>query len=152
MLPRKRLDRKLQGHESPFWLDEGAVYFITINCQQRGVNQLCEVGICDGLIGAWKFYAGQGRCSVELILVMPDHVHLLASFDCSKKSGMTRVVNDWKRYTSRKFGVNWQRDYFDHRIRSEDSLEQKWDYILNNRYSAMLVSDGQKWPYQWVRE
>ena len=49
---------------------------------------------------------------------MPDHVHFLASFSIDVK--MTNVVASWKRFTSKHAKINWQRDFFDHRLRGDE--------------------------------
>jgi hypothetical protein len=36
----------------------------------------------------------------------------------------------WKRWTARQMGIEWQRDFFEHRLRSDESLREKTDYIL----------------------
>ncbi len=78
---------------------------------------------------------------------MPDHLHGLIAF--SEDQSMQRIVSDWKRYTARKYNVSWQRDFFDHRIRNEESLAEKWKYIVQNPVRASLVTSAEKWPYVW---
>ena len=61
---------------------------------------------------------------------MPDHVHGLIAFPLDER--MKGVVAKWKEYVAKKIGISWQRDFFDHRIRDVNSLEEKEAYILNN--------------------
>jgi hypothetical protein len=61
---------------------------------------------------------------------------------------MEKVVRSWKRHTARHLGVHWQRDFFDHRLRSDESFEEKAAYILNNPARAGLVARSEDWPYQ----
>ena len=60
---------------------------------------------------------------------MPDHVHFLASFSIDVK--MTNVVASWKRFTSKHAKINWQRDFFDYRLRGDEGCREKSDYILH---------------------
>jgi REP element-mobilizing transposase RayT len=77
---------------------------------------------------------------------MPDHLHMLARL--GSEIGMKKVVQSWKRYTARQFAVKWQRDFFDHRLRSDEGFDEKAMYILNNPVRAGLVARSEDWPYQ----
>ena len=88
-------------------------FFITICCKKRGANQLCYPEVASLLFQATQFYQRQQRWFVSVLLLMPDHVHFLASFSIDVK--MTNVVASWKRFTSKHAKINWQRDFFDHR-------------------------------------
>jgi len=91
--------------------------------------------------------AERGNWWSKLLLFMPDHVHTLMVFAPDRL--MLRVISDWKRYTARHLGIRWQRDFFDHRIRTEESLAEKWDYIFHNPVRAGLVGRPEEWPYVW---
>jgi hypothetical protein len=78
---------------------------------------------------------------------MPDHVHGLICFPSDQD--LQRVISDWKRYIARNTGIRWQRDFFDHRIRNEESLAEKWNYIVQNPVRASLVTSAEEWPYVW---
>jgi putative transposase len=41
----------------------------------------------------------------------------------------------------------WQRGFFDHLLRSEESYAQKWDYVRENPVRAQLVERVEDWPY-----
>jgi len=68
---------------------------------------------------------------------MPDHVHLIVQIP--PESTLSKVVGDWKKYFSRQGHITWQNNFFDHRLRSEESWRQKADYILANPVRAKLV-------------
>jgi putative transposase len=61
---------------------------------------------------------------------------------------MTKVMANWKRYTASHAGIRWQRDFFDHRLRNDESFDEKAAYILQNPVRARLVARVQDWPYQ----
>ncbi len=82
-----------------------------------------------------------------MILLMPDHVHGLIAFPLDER--MKGVVAKWKEYVAKKIGISWQRDFFDHRIRDVNSLEEKEAYILNNPVRKGLVENSEEWPYVW---
>jgi putative transposase len=78
---------------------------------------------------------------------MPDHLHLLAAFPSDKM--MTKVITDWKSLLARKLSITWQRDFFDHRLRNDESWEEKTTYIRNNPVRAQLIDTAVEWPFIW---
>ncbi|MEY2492533.1 MAG: REP-associated tyrosine transposase [Verrucomicrobiota bacterium] len=68
---------------------------------------------------------------------MPDHLHLLIGID--GKTPLSNVIRDFKRIMTRNTGVKWQHNYFDHRVRRDENLPEKADYILNNPVRAGLI-------------
>ena len=74
---------------------------------------------------------------------MPDHVHFLARFLMDVK--MTNVVASWKRFTSSHAKINWQRDFFDHRLRGDEGWREKSDSILQNPVRAGLIEKYEDW-------
>jgi len=53
----------------------------------------------------------------------------------------------WKGYQTKGPGIEWQEGFFDHRIRSSESAEEKRQYILMNPVRAGLVARPDDWPY-----
>jgi putative transposase len=143
--------RKTRGflHVPPDWVDTEATFLITINCQLRGKPQLTCENVSTKLLATVNFYHEAQRWWPEIFLLMPDHLHALVSFSWKPNKGINRVLSDWKRYTARAFGIDWQRDFHDHRIRSEADHAEKWAYIRNNPVRAGLVDDLEDWPHVW---
>jgi len=42
---------------------------------------------------------------------------------------------------------HWQKGFFDHVLRSEESYEEKWHYVRENPVRAGLVKDREEWPF-----
>jgi len=82
----------------------------------------------------------------HLFLLMPDHLHGLISFPPSGKS-LHSVVSKWKEWTAKELKINWQRDFFEHRLRHEESRREKADYILQNPVRKNLVARPEEWPF-----
>ena len=78
---------------------------------------------------------------------MPDHLHALVSFP--KVGSMPQVISSWKHYLSKHQHIEWQRDYFDHRVRDHSNLQKKADYIRQNPVRAGLVTTPEQWSYIW---
>ena len=48
---------------------------------------------------------------------------------------------------ARKVGIEWQRNFFDHRLRHDESETEKYDYILQNPVRTGLICEGDQWAY-----
>jgi len=140
------LYRKLD-HTVPSWVPDDAVFFITISCEIRGRNTLAIPAIAEPLFKGMQAYQEQQKWWVHFALLMPDHLHMLISF--SPFVMMSKVVANWKQYQARYLKIDWQRDFFDHRIRSEDQLIEKYEYIRMNPVRKNLVANPKDWPYVW---
>jgi putative transposase len=79
---------------------------------------------------------------------MPDHCHALLSF--SPEGEISKVIRNWKRWTARQLSIRWQVDFFDHRLRHEESFAEKFNYILANPVRQGLVPTADLWPHVWV--
>jgi putative transposase len=98
------------------------------------------------------------RCAIDFnvavgrYVIMPDHVHLFVcgdeQFDLGRwvaalKQTLTKA-NGWSRESSQI----WQEGFFDHILRSDESMNAKWEYIVQNPMRAGLVNREEDWPYQ----
>jgi putative transposase len=143
MLP----ERKTLPHGIPPWVEDGSEYFITICTQPRGKNQLCNERVSDELHDALLFYQNQGDLWLHLLVLMPDHLHAIISFN--RKPGMSRCMPEFKKHTAKAAGIQWQRDFFDHRLRKDESYLEKAHYIRLNPVRAGLCEKPEDWPYVW---
>jgi putative transposase len=82
----------------------------------------------------------------RLCLLMPDHLHGIIAFP--REPGMQVAITNWKKFVAAKFGVRWQRDFFDHRLRNHHELEEKTAYILMNPVRKGLCERMDDWV--WV--
>jgi putative transposase len=133
------------NHATPSWVKPGAMFFITVCCECRGENQLCMPAIASTLLDAAQFYHDRGDWFCRLFLLMPDHVHALIAPAPDKD--LRRMVADWKRFTAQKCEIVWQKNFFDHRLRSDESWDEKANYIRQNPVRAGLMSTTQPWPH-----
>lgn len=138
------------SHIPPEWVATDAVFFITINCKPRGQNHLTAGDLPARLFDSITFLRDRRTWFPEMFLLMPDHLHALVSFSWEQDRGMNRVLADWKRYAATQFGISWQRDYFDHRIRSEQDHQSTWFYIRENPVRAGIVETYDQWPHVWL--
>ncbi|MBN2685200.1 MAG: hypothetical protein JXR40_07960 [Pontiellaceae bacterium] len=140
-------ERKKLPHEVPSWVTDGAEYFITICTQPRGENQLCRTSAADCIHQALLYYQNRGDLWIHLLLLMPDHLHAIMNFN--RNPGMQHSIKEFKKYIAKTAGVIWQRDFFDHRLRNDESYLEKACYIRMNPVRAGLCAVPEDWPYVW---
>jgi hypothetical protein len=107
---------------------EGSSFFITLNCVPRGKNQLCRAHTGEAVLAAMKFNHQRLIWHCRLCVLMPDHLHAIIAFP--REPGMQITITNWKKFIAGKCGVDWQRDFFDHRLRDHHEVEEKSGYIL----------------------
>ena len=90
-------------------------------------------------------YHEQARWNLNLLLLMPDHLHALIGID--GQTSLAQLIRDYKRITAKIAGVRWQRNFFDHRLRHSESLAEKFAYICQNPVRAGLILSENDWPY-----
>ena len=139
--------RRQLSHETPSWVPSGSLFFITIGCRPRHLNQLCIPETAAFVIGSVRHRHHRGDWFVRIFLLMPDHLHALIAFPPGRH--MPDVVQAWKRYLARLYGIRWQRGFFDHRVRNIQAWDAKALYIRMNPVRAGLVKDARNWPYKW---
>ena len=125
------------------------MFFITICAADRGSDDLLRDGRAAGLLEAVRYRQTNGIWWCRVFVVMPDHVHGLIRFP-SPEHPLQREIGEFKKYTARMLGIGWQKDFFDHRLRREESEREKADYILRNPERAGLVEDWREWPHFFV--
>ena len=107
-------------------------------CVLRDRSLVNEVG------NSLRHFDGE-RYELTDFVVMPNHVHLLAAF--ADEPSMLAQCESWKQYTARKInrelgdsGRFWQRDGFDHMVRSEEQFLHFRNYIARNGEKAGLAA------------
>ena len=140
-------ERKSLPHDVPLWVDpHREIYFITINCKVRTANQLATEKIAAELFETVRHRQNQRLWWPHIFLLMPDHLHALISFPPAGKT-IQSIVSKWKEWTAKTSGIHWQRDFFEHRLRHDESRAVKANYILENPVRKKLVSRPEDWPY-----
>ena len=140
--------RKHLPHDPPPWVGSGEIFFITVCCRPRGENQLCQPTSAGHLFEAVEFRHRTQRWNMHLLLLMPDHLHALVSF--AWHTNMRATLANFKEMTAKRAGIHWQRDFFDHRLRSPGAYEEKARYIRMNPVRQGLVTEPGHWPWVWV--
>ncbi|MFN8624425.1 MAG: transposase [Candidatus Binatia bacterium] len=135
-------------HAVPSWVSEDSIFHIRVRCRYDNPVALTDPVLGVTLLESVRLYARRRRWWPHLFLLMPDHWHALLSFPVSEN--MSTVVGQWKAFHARHSGVIWQDNYFDHRLRSDESVPLKAWYIRSNPVVKGLCERVEDWP--WVIE
>jgi REP element-mobilizing transposase RayT len=134
-------------HGTPAWVEDGAVFHIRIRVGAQQSTPLITPILANDLLQAAKRYHKMDRWWCDLILLMPDHLHALLVFP--RAPGMSTCLRNWKRGTARFQQVDWQYNFFDHRMRDKKECNETWHYIRRNPVVKGLCVDEEQWAWWW---
>ena len=142
----------------PVWLpvDAPVVYFVTVCCARRrpvfASRPTVRIAV-ECLQGIQRRLQWQ----VHKICLMPDHVHLLLSPLETREQSVSPIIQGWKscvtiRLRQSVAGPIWQREFFDRLLRTDEKMEEKWEYIRENPVRAGLCQAPEDYPYSGTPE
>ena len=143
----QRLDR--------VWI-EFPIYFVTA-CTFRRRPILARDAVAAILVDELRGARERHGWVIGSYVVMPDHMHFFCAPEYDGKT-LSDFMREWKSRTSRRVNALrprpttaattlWQREFFDHILRSDESYAQKWDYVRDNPVRVGLVTSAEDWPY-----
>jgi len=141
---------------------EFPIYFVTV-CTFRRRPILVRDVIAEALVDELRQARERHQWAIGSYVIMPDHVHFFCAPERDAKR-LSDFMREWKSWTSRRIRAVqprpataatkanaetslWQREFFDHVLRSEESYAQKWNYVRENPVRAGLVRSFNDWPY-----
>lgn len=128
------------------------VYFITI-CTANRRPHLSNERIANVVADELEFRRINREIELFCYCIMPDHVHILLSLTADYQKSLQNLVSAFKRYTAKATnelsGVKplWQKNFYDHVVRKEESLLQIAEYILNNPVRKGMVPNWEAYSY-----
>jgi arsenate reductase len=137
--------RKKLPHETPSLVKQGARHFITISCKQRTGAPLLQENNGNALLESAAFYEQLGHWYMWLMVIMPDHLHFIATFNLNRE--IQDVIKAWKSHQAKHLGIQWQSGFFEHRLRNNAELDEKSHYIRWNPVRKGLVTSPDDWPF-----
>jgi REP element-mobilizing transposase RayT len=122
------------------------LYFVTA-CTHKREALLAN----DSAHAAFVEYAQRSKESEIAVggyVLMPDHIHFFVRVcgECSLGTWMGGLKQKIARGASIPRPA-WQRGFFDHVLRSDESYSQKWEYVRMNPVRAGLVTIPEDWPF-----
>lgn len=145
--------RKLIRLSADAYHRTGAWYFVTVCCKEK--KPLFRSERARSLVRDIMLQFAE-RYRVELVAytILPNHLHLICSAGTKGLSGFvggfkSRVSVEFKQ----KYGKPspWQARFFDHKIRGDESLNQKCEYVWMNPVRRGLVKKAEEYLWSGVR-
>ena len=94
----------------------------------------------------------QFECSSHIYVFMPDHCHFLLQGNMEESDSRKAIIN-FKQRTGYWLSKNspefqWQKDFYDHILRSDESLNKHIKYILDNPNRKELCKNWKEYPFK----
>ncbi len=112
------------------------------------------------LVDEWTHASDRHGWVIGRYVIMPDHVHFFCATNNEYVKSISEFMQQWKQWTSKRIirhskkttaeirAPVWQKEFFDHICRSEESYLQKWQYVYENPVRKNLVGKAEDWPWQ----
>lgn len=134
----------------PVWLpaDKAVIYFVTC-CTAERCKCLDQPTAHEAIRRAWERLADW---QVGRYVAMPDHLHFFVA-PGNREGDLSKYLQAFRALVTRQLRPLgypyplWQREFFDHLLRSNESYEEKWHYVRENPVRKRLVDKAENWPY-----
>ncbi len=121
-----------QCKTGPFWLKDEQIATIVLSC--------------------FLYWHEQERFKLVALCVMPNHVHVILY---KIQLPLFRILQTIKTYTAKQANAVlkrhgehfWQRETYDHLIRTRKEFDNQVSYVLNNPVAARLADHWEDWPF-----
>jgi len=127
----------------------GAWYFVTICCKEKK-PLLASPKARDLVVDTLRRTAATLHVEMVVYTVLPNHMHLICS---AGSAGLIDFVREFKSRIAVQLiragapASPWQSRFFDHKLRSHESLRRKCEYVWMNPVRKRLVSRPE--DYRW---
>ena len=126
------------------------IYFVTICCDSR-YKYLAEAVVAQRVLTLLWECAAKHSFLLHAWCLMPDHLHVLTE-GTDVDSNLTEFMRVFKLRTAFEFRQShrkrlWEMNYYDHILRSADSVEDVACYIWWNPVRKQLSSSPQEFPF-----
>jgi REP element-mobilizing transposase RayT len=134
----------------PVWLptDAAIIYFVTC-CTASRQKLLANAQAHEAIRVGWQRVADW---RIGRYVVMPDHIHFfIAPLD--RDASLSKCVQSFRSFVTKTLRPPgypyplWQREFFDHLLRSNESYAAKWEYVRYNPVRHGLAKGPEDWPY-----
>jgi putative transposase len=125
-------------------------FFVTMCCLKRR-KVFGKARVCDWFLGILRRDAATHLFAVHAYCLMPDHVHLLLE-GLQPNSDLLQFVGAIKTKSTRPFEKKtgsplWQKKFYDHILRQNDSPDGAAWYIWMNPVRAGLCRRPEEYPF-----
>jgi REP element-mobilizing transposase RayT len=156
-MPKQTLERKYDYRRMlPHYQKAGRTVYITF----RKANRIPFTPEARDAILQHCLHDNGKRYDLHATVVMPDHVHLLLLPLRDEKGWpyslptILKLLKGCSARTVNKLsgarGPVWQEESFDHVLRSQESFEEKLEYVRQNPVRRGLVKRPEDYKWLWI--
>jgi putative transposase len=127
-----------------------ASYFVTL-CTEHRKPSLTQPVIADAIRAELSAIEDDGHWKQRGGVLMPDHLHLFVCL--SGQLPIARCVARLKAKTKQALQaahLSWQGNFYEHRLRPNDSVEEVLRYLFLNPYRGIRVPAAETYPWFWL--
>jgi REP element-mobilizing transposase RayT len=158
-MTKSTLDRKYEYHRKlPHYQKAGRAIFVTF-CK---ANRMAFAPEARDAILQHCLHDHNKRYDLHAAVVMPEHVHLLLSplrdeqgWPYSLPTILKLLKGTSARSVNKLMNSNgpvWQEESFDHVLRSQESFEEKLEYLKQNPVRRGVVKKPEDYPWLWIEQ
>jgi len=137
-------DEALRRHRTTI---PGAIYFTTL-CTKNRAHGLTVTSVGQAILDETHLIERDGHWLMRAAVVMPDHFHLLV-----RLSGSLTISQCVARLKTKTRGalnlanLEWQNNFYEHRLRPDEPIEPVFRYIHLNPYREKLIPVDKEYPW-----
>jgi putative transposase len=144
-------DFKRKPHRLPLQEYRGQKWYFVTMCSEKRTPIFIDPTVAKWLIEALRKESELHSFLIEAYCVMPDHLHFL-TLGVTSSSNFLKFVKSFKQktaypYVQKTHSRLWQRNYYDHTLRSNEEPASVAAYIWLNPVRKGLCKDFEKYPY-----
>lgn len=144
----KKFNRKKHRLDPDFY--KGLVRASITLCIQGDKRIFIKDKICNKLIKILHEELRKENIINWAYVIMPDHMHFIIEGK-DENSNLLKAVKLFKQrsgyYIKNNLHTEWQRSFYDHIHRKEDTLKEHIRYIFENPIRKGIVEDFRKYPF-----
>jgi REP element-mobilizing transposase RayT len=141
-----------KSHRLPTDCYKGEASIAFTLCLKEGVQAFKDKKIVNVFTDMLTSAIIKKDCIVPVYCFMPNHQHLIIT---GKKinSDIWKALVSYKQQTGfwmskNNIGIKWQKDFYDHVIRTHEDIASQVKYILDNPVRKELVKSWQEYPFK----
>jgi REP element-mobilizing transposase RayT len=138
--------------------EQRQAYFVTTVLAERGQRYFSDFSCARCVVEVMRAMHDDGTVDSLAWVIMPDHVHWL--FQLGESADLSTAIKRFKARSAQRVndrlnrrGALWQKGFYDHALRKEESVKDVARYIIANPLRGGLVEhigDYPLWDAIWL--
>jgi len=139
-------------HRLPKQFYQGKISVAFTLCLKGDIQEFLEPETVRAFTDILSSAIAKAGCIVPVYCFMPDHQHIIIT-GTSDDADIIRAIVGYKQRTgywmaANKPGMRWQKDYYDHVLRTHENIAVQIRYILDNPVRRKIVPSWGEYPFK----